>query len=165
MANGSGAWFTYNHFGDVARDLDAKIYTALEACGLQAERYAKLKCPVDTGRLRNSITHVVSGSPARTHSYTVSYRSKYDKASYDEKGKRKKVDAAVLSENTRYENIPATPKKPYTMWLGTNVQYGNIIETGAIVRGKHRPPRPYIKPALSEHASIYKAIILAYLRR
>ena len=30
---------------------------ALEQCGLLAETYAKMICPVDTGRLRNSITH------------------------------------------------------------------------------------------------------------
>lgn len=29
----------------------------LEALGLTAERYAKEKCPVDTGRLKNSIAH------------------------------------------------------------------------------------------------------------
>lgn len=32
----------------------------LEECGLVAEGYAKRLCPVDTGRLRNSITHVTS---------------------------------------------------------------------------------------------------------
>lgn len=31
---------------------------ALEKIGLTAEAYAKKDCPVDTGRLRNSITHV-----------------------------------------------------------------------------------------------------------
>lgn len=35
------------------------IERALEAIGLQAEGYAKMLCPVDTGRLRNSITHTV----------------------------------------------------------------------------------------------------------
>lgn len=30
---------------------------ALEALGQTVERYAKEKCPVDTGRLRNSIAH------------------------------------------------------------------------------------------------------------
>lgn len=30
---------------------------ALEAIGLTAEGYAKAECPVDTGRLRNSISH------------------------------------------------------------------------------------------------------------
>lgn len=33
----------------------------LESIGLVAEGYAKRLCPVDTGRLRNSITHVVQG--------------------------------------------------------------------------------------------------------
>lgn len=36
------------------RDVLPKI---LESWGIVAEGYAKLNCPVDTGRLRNSITH------------------------------------------------------------------------------------------------------------
>lgn len=32
---------------------------ALEEIGLAAERYAKAETPVDTGRLRNSITHAI----------------------------------------------------------------------------------------------------------
>lgn len=36
---------------------DEAIERALEAIGITAEGYAKLKCPVDTGRLRNSISH------------------------------------------------------------------------------------------------------------
>ncbi len=35
---------------------------ALEEIGLTAENYAKKACPVDTGRLRNSITHVARPS-------------------------------------------------------------------------------------------------------
>lgn len=35
------------------------ILRALEESGLVAERFAKLATPVDTGRLRNSITHSV----------------------------------------------------------------------------------------------------------
>lgn len=38
---------------------DEAIIRVLEAIGLQAEGYAKMLCPVDTGRLRNSITHTV----------------------------------------------------------------------------------------------------------
>ena len=37
---------------------------ALEAIGLKAEGYAKKNTPVDTGRLRNSITHAVDGGTA-----------------------------------------------------------------------------------------------------
>lgn len=39
--------------------IDRALATALEAVGLVAEGYAKRACPVDTGRLRNSITHLV----------------------------------------------------------------------------------------------------------
>ncbi len=35
----------------------SQIETALEKVGLMAERNAKIACPVDTGRLRNSISH------------------------------------------------------------------------------------------------------------
>ena len=41
----------------IKNTLPEQIEIALEAVGLQAEGYAKLKCPVDTSRLRNSITH------------------------------------------------------------------------------------------------------------
>ena len=37
---------------------------ALEIIGGKAEGYAKQLCPVDTGRLRNSITHAVDGDTA-----------------------------------------------------------------------------------------------------
>lgn len=37
---------------------------ALERIGAQAEGYAKDLCPVDTGDLRNSITHTVAGDAA-----------------------------------------------------------------------------------------------------
>ena len=44
----------------VPQALDAMEHaksTALELIGGKAESYAKKLCPVDTGRLRNSITH------------------------------------------------------------------------------------------------------------
>lgn len=39
--------------------LPEQIEQALTAIGLTAENYAKQECPVDTGRLRNSITYAV----------------------------------------------------------------------------------------------------------
>ena len=41
----------------VLKAKDAGTQKALEMIGLQCEKYAKLQCPVDTGRLRNSLTH------------------------------------------------------------------------------------------------------------
>lgn len=40
--------------------LNKALVSALEKVGLAAEGYAKRLCPVDTGRLRNSITHQVN---------------------------------------------------------------------------------------------------------
>lgn len=42
--------------------LPGAIERALEMIGAQVENYAKELCPVDTGNLRNSITHVVDAN-------------------------------------------------------------------------------------------------------
>ena len=44
--------------------LESRQDRALEDCGARAVSYAKSICPVDTGRLRASITHRVSGDTA-----------------------------------------------------------------------------------------------------
>lgn len=42
---------------EIAKQKEEAIERAFEAIGMQAEGYAKLKCPVDTGHLRDSISH------------------------------------------------------------------------------------------------------------
>ena len=46
-----------SHKDEIMTAMRSALDRALEAVGLQAEGYAKMYCPVDTGRLRNSITH------------------------------------------------------------------------------------------------------------
>lgn len=46
-----------SHLGEFKEALETQIEQALIAIGLTAENYAKEGCAVDTGRLRNSITH------------------------------------------------------------------------------------------------------------
>lgn len=48
-----------SHLGEFQEALESQIEQALIAIGMTAETYAKENCPVDTGRLRNSITHEV----------------------------------------------------------------------------------------------------------
>lgn len=48
-----------NNAAQVEAALDSAIAKALTMIGQQAEGYAKLVCPVDTGRLRNSITNQI----------------------------------------------------------------------------------------------------------
>ena len=54
-----------DHSAEIERELKRRIGLALEACGLTAEGYAKLnlteKGAVDTGNLRNSVTHQTDG--------------------------------------------------------------------------------------------------------
>lgn len=49
---------------EVLRSLTSAKERALEAIGLQAEGYAKMLAPVDTGRLRNSISHTTNDEAA-----------------------------------------------------------------------------------------------------
>lgn len=55
--------FTDNSKEVLAAMLEAKA-RALESCGLVAEGYAKKATPVDTGNLRNSISHKVTEDSA-----------------------------------------------------------------------------------------------------
>lgn len=48
-----------DYSADVLAEMGDAVERALERIGMQAEGYAKDLCPVDTGRLRNSITHQV----------------------------------------------------------------------------------------------------------
>lgn len=53
--------------------VSAAAKRALETCGLKAESYAKQLCPVKTGRLRNSITHLTISEPAVLVGSNVEY--------------------------------------------------------------------------------------------
>lgn len=49
-----------SHRQEVIEEKNRKMEMALMLIGLTVERYAKYLSPVDTGRLRNSITHEVA---------------------------------------------------------------------------------------------------------
>lgn len=55
--------FTSN-VNDILRHMEKGKRNALTAIGATAETYAKKATPVDTGRLRNSISHSVDGEAA-----------------------------------------------------------------------------------------------------
>lgn len=48
-----------NNAKEIAAAIDRAIASALEEMGLAGERFAKKETPVDTGRLRASITHSI----------------------------------------------------------------------------------------------------------
>jgi hypothetical protein len=140
-------------------ELQAACLKALETCGLVAERNAKNLVKVDTGLLRNSITHALSGQKAAISEY------KADKS--DAKGIYEGV--APISDGDTV----------YTMYVGTNVEYGPYQElgTGKYYPGGRQDPwaykdaqgnvhwtagnkaAPFIKPAVADYVADYKAII------
>ena len=61
---------------EISEDIKAALLRGLETCGLVAEGYAKKLAPVDTGNLRNSITHTVDEEePAAYIGSNVEYAS------------------------------------------------------------------------------------------
>lgn len=120
-----------DHSDEVYKELEAACQRALEKCGLVAEGYAKKLCPVDTGNLHNSITHTVADNGERA------------------------------------------------AYVGTNSEYGVYVEcgTGIYYSGGRQTPwtyqdakgdwhlaygqraKPYIKPAVADHAAQYNRII------
>ena len=59
---------------EVSDNIKEALLRGLETCGLVAEGYAKKLAPVDTGNLRNSITHDVDdGEPAAYIGTNVEY--------------------------------------------------------------------------------------------
>ena len=79
-----------NHCPDALSAEEKARAKALEMIGGKAETYAKRLCPVDTGRLRNSITH------ARLDKNTEVVGSNVDYAPYVELGTHKMAARAFL---------------------------------------------------------------------
>ena len=62
-----------SHAKQALTEYESKARQALEICGGMAESYAKQLCPVDTGNLRNSITHQQEGPKTEVIGTNVSY--------------------------------------------------------------------------------------------
>lgn len=108
----------------------AACLRALEKCGLAAEGYAKLLCPVDTGNLRNSITHQVQPSELACH---IGTNSEY--GAYVELG------------TGRY--YPGGRKTPWS--------YQDASGNWHLTHGQRA--QPFLKPAVAGHAAQYRSIV------
>lgn len=125
-----------NNSTAVLRELSEKVEAALIACGHEAERYAKKNSPVDTGRLKNSITFV-----------TNKFQS----------------DANTSGrENAKADDYKpkATPENN-AVYIGTNVEYAEVQEFGSYNHtvGKQH----FLRDSVAQHQDKYKAIIKAAL--
>lgn len=121
-------------------ELEKAVKIAAGIIGDKAESYAKKLCPVDTGALRNSITHEVEDGK------TVKVGSAINYAPYVE-----------LGTGPHYEAPPG--------WMENNGKRGRGLDHwryqdafGEWHTGYPQYPRPYIRPALEDHTEEYKEI-------
>lgn len=120
---------------EVSAAIKAALLRGLEKCGLVAEGYAKKLCPVDTGNLRNSITHMVDEQePAEI----IGTNSDY--GAYVELGTGK-----------YYPGGRPTP------WVYQDAK-GNWHRTSG------SKAQPFLKPAAAEHADQYREILKKELK-
>lgn len=123
--------FTDNSGKVLAEFRDAAL-RALEKCGLTAEAYAKKLCPVDTGALRNSISHAVDeGEPAAY----VGTNSEY--------GPYVELGTGIYAEGGGGRPTPWVYQDAKGDWHMTHGQRA----------------QPFLKPAVSDHAQKYRDII------
>ncbi len=117
---------------EAAERIKAALLKGLETCGLVAEGYAKRLCPVDTGNLRNSITHAVDEDEPAAY---IGTNSEY--APYVELGTGKYAEGGG--------------GRP-TPWVYQDAK-GNWHYTHG------NKPQPFLKPAAAGHAAQYWEIL------
>lgn len=94
-----------SHLGEFQDALESQIEQALSSIGLTAETYAKAACPVDTGRLRNSIAHEVeTGGKSVVIGTNVEYAA-YVELGTSRMGARPYLKPAAENHSGEYRQI------------------------------------------------------------
>lgn len=96
-----------DHSKEFNAALDRAKKAALVKVGMQAERNAKIKCPIDTGRLRNSITYATS-TKAFASSYADNQHHQYNGALQVSPGE----DEVIIGTNVEY-GLAVESRKPF----------------------------------------------------
>lgn len=121
----------------VLANMQAGVERALEIIGGNAETYAKALCPVDTGLLRNSITHVAGGATVQKN------------YSADHGEQRGSISGQA----------PKDEEGQYTVYVGTNVEYAPFVELGHRTKsGGMSKIKAFIRPAMENHTDEYNRI-------
>ncbi len=147
----------------IKKQVADRVMIALDVAGLQASSLAKMelqKSPmrVDTGLLRNSITHAKAGRPAAIGNYRADKGSnRYTKGK--NKGKRrsasaKNAGAVGVGFYTGTAPAPENPEQPFVL-IGTNVEYALYVHEGT----SHMAPNRFLKNALMNNRAELEKII------
>ena len=126
-----------DHSAEVSTAIKAALLRGLEKIGLKVEDYAKKLCPVDTGNLQNSITHLVDDQePAAI----IGTNNEY--AAYVELG------TGIYAEGGGGRPTPWVYQDAKGNW---HMTHGN-------------KPQPFLKPAAADHVGQYRDILESELK-
>lgn len=117
---------------EASASMKAALLRGLEKCGLVGEGYAKKLCPVDTGNLRNSITHAVDEAEPAAY---IGTNSEY--------GPYVELGTGIYAEGGGGRPTPWVYQDAKGNWHYT---HGNKAQ-------------PFLKPAVADHAAQYRKIL------
>lgn len=121
----------------ILREFDRKIALACELIGVEAERNAKEDCPVDTGRLRNSITYAVKEGQGLAN---------------QEPGEQ--------ADPEEYQKLTEPEEK--TVYIGTNVKYAPPVELRDVTHKSGKAH--FLRDAVANHGKKYEEIAKTALK-
>lgn len=140
---------------EIIKEKDEAVLRALEAVGIQAEGYVQLLAPVDTGLLRNSITHAIAGGKPALGQYKSNESHATTQATEKAGTAGKSVSLQTVGSYT-----VATPKTENpAVYVGTNVEYAPYVEYGT----RKMKKQPFLEPGIMEHMDEYQRIFEKYL--
>lgn len=136
--------FTSNdNSAEILAAFEQQMMKGLKTVGEAAAGHAKENCPVDTGRLRNSITYAT----AKTHS--------------EGQTKFSGRDGKGGTANPEDWALKGTPDD-HAVYIGTNVEYAKQQEYFDMAHQVGRAH--FLRDAATTHGDEYKAIIEAALK-
>ena len=155
--------FENDNTEQVKEELAQRVLTALDAVGLQASSLAKRelqKSPkrIDTGLLRNSITHAVAGKPPAIRGYHADKGSNRTKKGNRRKATSKFAGAVGAGFYAGNAPAPSDPEKPFVL-VGTNVEYAVYVSEGTL----YMAPNHFLKNAMMNNQGELRKIIQSVL--
>ena len=149
----------------IIKDLHERVLDALDSAGMQASTLARLELQnnpsrIDTGLLRNSITHAVCGKSPSITSYNGSKTHTAESKSAVRRGLVGKPAPEPRSGTYSGSAPNATDDSKQFVLIGTNVEYAPYVHEGT----DRMAPNRFLKNAIQKNKAELSDIIKKVLQ-